>query len=177
MNNVMKIFGDWRARVSRADEEKKARRAKAWEDLLIPKVDFVDPQMVAEFLGRNTEYRADRALRGRWQTPEETWLAGVGDCEDLAALFSAIATANSIPHTVNAMFTPRQREGHIYVAGQFDRLGSYWAVSNNQFFKVLPSCRPEDVVARQIGWTRPYHIMTLWPETVTRLTVGKEVTA
>lgn len=173
---MLKIFNDWRTRVDRADQEKKERRAKAWENLYVPSHHLEGPRLIAEFLERNTEYRADPATRDRWQSPRETWLTGVGDCEDLAALFSAIAAANGVPHTVNVMFTPRQREGHVYVAGQLDGFGSCWAFSNNQFFQVLPSGRPEDVVARQIGWVRPYHIMTLWPETVARLTVGKEVT-
>ena len=129
------------------------------------------PKALCNEVSKFVRYRADPFERDQWQRAEETWKRGCGDCEDLAVLLQQLLEKLGIGTVMTVAFSPRARSGHVYLVPS-DRDNADWVISNGVWIR-LAGKDPVSKVISTIGWKRPVHVMTLWPETIESMLTKK----
>jgi len=95
--------------------------------------------------------RDRRDFRDRWNTAEETWHRGRGDCEDFAVVIENLCRELGFDAHVRLYYpaTPGL-EGHAVVAGQWN--GKFWISSMGSYREFSTETEAKASVAREMGY-------------------------
>lgn len=111
------------------------------------------PQAVAHFLSENFTFGEDARLFGEpdhWQTPEEFWARGVGDCEDYALLAQlALGQLGYEAHVVSFYGT----DGLGHTVTVFRDGGEYRIVNEDRLEPIRAASLAEALSSLNQGWT------------------------
>ncbi len=111
------------------------------------------PHAVAHFLSKNFTFGEDTRLFGEpdhWQTPEEFWVRGVGDCEDYALLARlALEQLGYEAHVVS--FYGADDLGHTVTI--FRDGGDYRILNEDRLEPIRAASLEEALSTLNPGWT------------------------
>ena len=87
------------------------------------------PEEICALVRHHIKYLDD--IRDDWQTAEQTWRKGTGDCEDYAFTVKHLCKKLGYDVNIRVYYDERTREGHTVVVGKWS--GGTWISSNGSF--------------------------------------------
>ncbi len=128
-----------------------------------------NPHEVCRTVGRYVSYRRERI--DHWNTADETWRSGRGDCEDFAITIMEMCRQLGIETHMELFFPYGRGSGHAVVVGKWH--GKLWMCSVGDYSEVTSE---EDIAAKVASelWCDKDHMwhVTLTYDDVQRKIVG-----
>lgn len=116
---------------------------------------YGSPREIARLVQKNVRYKTEKV--DSWATAEETWVAGVGDCEDFAILIQELCKLNGMDAKVHLYFPQGAgKEGHAVLVGEWN--GKLWFSSNGAYEEV----KSEEDVRRRVAGMLSTKASNLW---------------
>ena len=111
---------------------------------------YPSARAVCRIVTSNISYRSEPPGRDRWQTPQETWRLGHGDCEDFALLVLHLCRRSGISCIMRIYYgAGGSSAGHAVVLGRIERDQSWWISSNGVYERTDD---PDAYIAFALCW-------------------------
>jgi predicted transglutaminase-like cysteine proteinase len=109
------------------------------------------PRDVCNVVGRFIGYRTEEI--DYWQSADETWQRGRGDCEDFAICIETLCHKLGFSATINLYFPSGLRgDGHAVAVGTWN--GKMWMSSNGSYEEVSSIAEVKETVAQMYGCSK-----------------------
>ncbi len=108
------------------------------------------PSEICRVLSSGVRYRRDR--EDSWQSVEDTWNRGAGDCEDFALCVREFCRTLGIDVEIRIYYPLDCYEGHVVAVGHWN--GKQWVASNGKYCEANDDEAIDRYVAREMGTRR-----------------------
>ena len=108
------------------------------------------PSQVCRVLSSGVRYRRDNG--DSWQSVEDTWSRGAGDCEDFALCVHEFCRMLGVDVEIRIYYPIDCYEGHVVAVGQWN--GKQWVASNGKYCEAKDNEAIDRYVAREMGTRR-----------------------